>query len=208
MPSIDLRNNKILQDERRGMDKSVQKEIVWMSLDVLGLEVCWLQGSKAEGTILRIDDDGSPFEVRYRFSWRDSFEIKSASLWSRKGGVASNKMDLRYKIGWEVGDDKWIGFEECSDLDLWPTPLTNTFAIRRLGLKVGSTRDLKALWIGAPSMEVKMERQRYTRVAQYKYLFESLDSGFRAELKVDQDGIVEFYSGLFQRIGPRDRGSV
>ena len=35
-----------------------------------------------------------------------------------------------------------------------------------------------------------------------RYLFENLDgSGFRAELAVDEDGVILDYEGMFRRVG-------
>ena len=39
-----------------------------------------------------------------------------------------------------------------------------------------------------------------TGSAGRKYKFESLDSGFIADITVDQDGLVEDYPGLFKRV--------
>ena len=44
-------------------------------------------------------------------------------------------------------------------------------------------------------------RQGYTRLADRRYLYENLDgSGFRADLSVDEDGVVLDYEGIFRRI--------
>ena len=46
--------------------------------------------------------------------------------------------------------------------------------------------------------------QRYTclerRPDVARYLYESIESGFRAELTVDADGLVMEYAGLFRRV--------
>jgi len=44
-------------------------------------------------------------------------------------------------------------------------------------------------------------KQAYTRLSDRLYLFENLDdSGFRAELPVDEDDIVLDYPNLFRRV--------
>jgi len=56
-------------------------------------------------------------------------------------------------------------------------------------------------WVFAPDLTVYPQPQAYTRLAERLYLFENLDgSGFRAELRVDEDGVVLDYPGLFRRI--------
>jgi hypothetical protein len=43
-------------------------------------------------------------------------------------------------------------------------------------------------------------RQGYTRLGDRRYLYENLEgSGFRAELPVDEDGVVLDYQGVFRR---------
>lgn len=55
--------------------------------------------------------------------------------------------------------------------------------------------------IFAPDLTVHAQPQAYTRLADRLYLFENLDgSGFKAELPVDEDGIVLDYPDLFRRV--------
>jgi hypothetical protein len=56
-------------------------------------------------------------------------------------------------------------------------------------------------WIFAPELSVHAQAQAYTRLADRLYLFEKLDdSGFRAELPVDEHGLVLDYPDLFRRV--------
>ena len=56
-------------------------------------------------------------------------------------------------------------------------------------------------WISAPELTVRPMRQGYTRLAERRYLYESLEgSGFKAELEVDEDGLVIDYEGVFRRV--------
>jgi hypothetical protein len=80
------------------------------------------------------------------------------------------------------------------EIDIWPTPFTNSFPICREPLTVGERREFKMAWIRAPDLTVHPQPQAYTRLAERLYVFENLDgSGFRAELPVDEDGIVMDY---------------
>jgi len=55
--------------------------------------------------------------------------------------------------------------------------------------------------VAAPELTVRAMRQRYTRLADRRYLYESLDdSGFAAELSVDEEGVVLDYQDTFRRI--------
>ena len=91
--------------------------------------------------------------------------------------------------------------EGCLDIDIWPTPFTNTFPIRREPLSVGERREFVMAWVSAPELTVRPMRQGYTRLADRRYLYENLEgSGFRAELDVDADGVVLDYEGVFRRV--------
>jgi uncharacterized protein len=66
---------------------------------------------------------------------------------------------------------------------------------------VSQRRQFRMAWIFAPDLTVQPQLQAYTRVADRLYLFENLDgSGFRAELPVDEDGIVLDCPDLFRRV--------
>jgi hypothetical protein len=87
------------------------------------------------------------------------------------------------------------------DVDLSITPLTNTIPIRRLGLRLGDSAEITAVYIAFPELAVSADRQRYTRVAVDRYRYEAVDSDFAREITVDEHGLVVSYPGLFRRIG-------
>ncbi len=89
----------------------------------------------------------------------------------------------------------------CIDIDIAPTPFTNTLPIRRLGLNVGRASTIKVAYVSLPDLAVEAVEQRYTRLSENRYLYEGLSTGFRVELDVDDDGIVGDYPGVF-RVAP------
>ncbi len=66
-------------------------------------------------------------------------------------------------------------------------------------MNVGERCEIRVAWIDAPALAVTPQRQAYTRLAERLYRFESLDSGFVAELPVDEHGVVLDYPQLFAR---------
>ena len=85
------------------------------------------------------------------------------------------------------------------DVDLAMTPFTNTLPIRRLGLAVGAAADIIVVYVTFPDLAVSADPQRYTRLAERTYRFESLDGGFVRDIEVDEHGLVVTYPGLFRR---------
>ncbi len=90
----------------------------------------------------------------------------------------------------------------CVDVDIMITPFTNTLPIQRLKLKTGQSREIAVVYIGLPGLIVSRFEQRYTCLVRNSegsiYKFESLKSGFTAELKVDVDGLVVDYPDIFR----------
>ena len=87
----------------------------------------------------------------------------------------------------------------CIDVDLGCTPFTNSLPIRRLLLDVGQTAELLVARVEVETLAVTPERQRYTRLADRRYAYAD-QSGFEAELDVDEHGLVLDYPGLFRRL--------
>lgn len=86
------------------------------------------------------------------------------------------------------------------DLDLSTTPFTNTLPLRRCQLAIGQSIDLNLAYVSFPDLKVFADLQRYTRIDQSRYLFESVDSDFKREIEVDHESFVVYYPGLFARI--------
>ena len=87
------------------------------------------------------------------------------------------------------------------DADVAATPLTNTPAIRRLGLSSGDAADIEVVWVDVPSLAIAKTAQRYERLERDRYRFTAGD--FMAEVTVDDDGLVrdhEHFAGRIFRI--------
>ena len=87
-----------------------------------------------------------------------------------------------------------------SDVDLGFTPATNTLPIRRLAPVIGETVAVTAAWVRFPELTVEPLPQRYTRLAERRYRYESAGGGFVVEIGVDELGLVTEYEGGWRRI--------
>ena len=87
----------------------------------------------------------------------------------------------------------------CEDVDLALTPATNTLPIRRLDLGIGKSESVVAAWVKLPELTVQPLSQRYTRLSKNTYRYES-NTGFSAEIVVDDLGLVTAYPGGWERI--------
>jgi hypothetical protein len=92
--------------------------------------------------------------------------------------------------------------DSATELDLEFSPLTNTFAINRLNLAIGESADLVTAWVRFPKLTVEPYPQRYTRLSERTYRFES--EGFEAEIEVDDLNLVVRYGDLWERVAVSD----
>lgn len=168
-----------------------------------GLEHLVLTKSAANSVILAIDEDDTPFRLDYRLRWAQSGCLLEADLVLVKGR-SERSMGLRAdgKGTWKHADGQHIPeLDGCIDVDIWPTPFTNSFPIWRTPLTIGQREAFRMAWIDGTALTVQAKSQAYSRLAEHLYLFESLDgSGFQAELSLDGDGLVLDYPDLFQRV--------
>lgn len=188
------------------MQRKAPHTVCWTptwSRNGLGLEHVLLTGNTADSSLLAFDEDREPFRLTYRLRWDDSGLLQQAELEASKG-TRARSLSLQAD-----GHGRWRGAQSrhlshldgCIDIDIWPTPLTNSFPIWRSHLKIGERREFRMAWVSAPDLTVVAKPQAYTRLQERLYLFESLDgTGFKATLPVDEDGFVIDYPELFSRV--------
>jgi len=182
-------------------------EAMWAPWDGPGLEHLRLivegSGSRADGLILALADDGSPFRLSYEVRGDAGWRVREVRVEILDGRGHRLHLFADGAGSWRDPTGAPLpALDGCLDVDLTATPFTNTLPIRRLGLGPGETAEIAVAWIDAPSLRVSRDRQRYTRLAA-GYRFEQVDGGFSADLPVDGDGLVLDYPGLFRRVWPR-----
>jgi hypothetical protein len=169
----------------------------------VGLEHLLLEERRADSVVLAFDEKCEPFRLTYRLTWEESWRLRDAELVvATERSTRSLRLQTDGQGHWRHGDGRPIDeLDGCVDVDIWPTPFTNSFPIRRQPMALNQRRQFRMAWIFAPDLTVQLQPQAYTRLAERLYLFENLDgSGFRAELPVDEDGIVLDYPDLFRRV--------
>jgi hypothetical protein len=98
-----------------------------------------------------------------------------------------------------------LPLDGCVDVDIFPSPFTNTLPVRRLPeLTVGRPVALRMAWVLLPELRVRIAPQEYTLLERRddgsRWRFRSLDSGFIAELDMDADGVARDYPELARRV--------
>src|SRR5262245_6466607 len=137
----------------------------------VGLEHLLLAERAADSVILAYDEEHGPFRLTYRLTWDDTWQLRSAEL-----GITTERSSRSLTLQtdgqghWRHGDGRPIAeLDGCRDIDIWPTPFTNSFPIRRAPMAVRERRQFLMAWIFALDMTVHPQPQAYTRLAGRLY---------------------------------------
>ncbi len=148
---------------------------------------------------LRFPD--GPAHIEYAVSCDRAWRPKATHIHLRQGRRRRFlKIDIAEDGAWTVDGFPRRDLTGFTDVDLNMSPSTNTLAIKRLNLPVGGSQEIEVGWIVFPDLEVRAVQQRYERLSESRYRFESLHNNFVAEFDVDDRLIVTDYPGFSQRV--------
>jgi hypothetical protein len=172
-------------------------ELVWRGVEVDGLE----RISIDEGSTIRVQSviDSARGRFSYEIVCDRDWVFRTLHLESATDELAVDLESDGHGL-WTHNGLRRDDLAECIDIDLSASPFTNSLPIRRLDLGVGDEADLVMAYVEFADLTVVPDPQRYTRLDEDVYLYESLDSEFSREITVDFDGFVVDYSGLFERL--------
>jgi hypothetical protein len=185
---------------------SGQAVLCWAAIAPrVGTEHLVVSDGRADGAVVGLDDEAGPFRLQYELGWDPQWRVRRAVLTAvADKGARSLQLQSNGRGRWRRDGVAVAALDGCVDIDIWPTPFTNSFPIRREPLAVGERRTFTMAWVDAVRWTVEPKPQAYTRLDSRRYRFESLDgSGFTAELATDANGFVLDYPGLFRRTWPR-----
>jgi hypothetical protein len=140
-----------------------------------------------------------------RIAGRLDYKILCSPQWETLsavvvGWVGGEKVDLRIQKtpnrGWLSNGKSVPGVEACPDIDLSFSPSTNLLPIRRLNLQLGQEAEVRAAWLVFPDLGLRPLTHWFRRESRDRYFYRS-DTGFSAELKVNEAGFVVDYPPLW-----------
>ena len=202
------RENEIVQSgsvRTSQMTGDLKRVVVWKNLLLNGVDYCALwhtaEGLLLKGTVVGVLKDQQPMMASYEISCDENWLTHRVEIERTIGSdMKTLSLSVESRGVWRSTGQELREIQGCDDVDLAVTPATNTLAIRRLNLQVGSSASIIAAWVKFPDLTVQPLSQRYTRVAQNTYRYES-NTGFSAEIVVDELGLVTAYPGGWERIG-------
>ncbi|MBV9280332.1 MAG: putative glycolipid-binding domain-containing protein [Chloroflexi bacterium] len=188
--------------------QQVERTVLWSRLDGPGCEYCSLwrtpDGWQIRGTVVMVME-GVPARIRYGVLCDPDWRTRAVHVGMRCGGPERALHLIVDQDGrWWIGGEEVAPLRGCFDVDLEISPATNTLPVRRLGLGMHGAAEIEVAWVHFPALSVEASAQRYTRLDPTRYLFEALASGYRAQLTVDDAGLVVDYPGGWRREGVAD----
>lgn len=194
------------------------RTILWQEMEEPGSQIAqlWRAGNswQISGEVVK-SDAGMPLLADYQIDIDAQWHTRRAQITVRRGN------GLRSTLAVQVdADQRWTfardpaaagdaaedssAFTGLIDIDFSLTPATNTLPIRRLALAIGESAEVTAIWIDSADLTVMLLPQRYLRLDERRYRYESSDGAFVAELEVDELGLAANYEGLWRRIAQAD----
>jgi hypothetical protein len=172
----------------------------WRRLDQPGLEVLRIEegpgGLLAHSTIIDAGDEplALTYEWRLDSAWRTQVLMLSVESAHGERGLLIERIG---PTAWKIDGRAAPEFDGCLEPDVSATPFCNGLAIRALA---GEGGELTALYVPADSLRPVPSAQRYERQSdrQWRYIDKGVAAGFEADLKLDADGLVSHYEGLFE----------
>ena len=138
-----------------------------------------------------------------------SFRVEVDGAWAtRRVEAVAVSADGECRLVLDAdGDRRWWRdgvrapeLDGCVDVDVAATPLTNTLPIRRLAsLGTGQAVTAPVAWVDVPALGVTRVEQTYRRLGPARWEYADDAHGSFA-LTVDEDGLVDEYTGMAVRV--------
>lgn len=181
----------------------MNRQIVWKALHYETMEYCDVEITdtdiRIDGTVVGVAEDMS-VAITYDIITDSQWQVASLEMMIEKAGEPM-WISLQRESGkpWTQSGHEREDWEDCTDIDISLTPFTNSLPIRRLDLPLNEREEITVLYIDVLEGEIGPVTQWYTRLSENKYLFEN-DKGFKAEITVDDEGLVTAYEGLYKKL--------
>lgn len=173
----------------------LNRTVSWRPLEGAGNEHCHIIGNGRD-TRIRSALVTPAYGLFYRIKLDEAGHVRTAKLERTDGAV----LELFSDGTGNWSDDRAEPLPDlrgCIDIDIWPTPLTNSLPIWRGQWTTGQPQHFFMAWIDADTMRVKRAEQVYTQLDATHYRFQSNGGSFERVIEVDGDGLVTHYPGLF-----------
>jgi hypothetical protein len=178
--------------------------IVWRRIDQVGLEYCELihanVGYRLNGMVVGVEDS-QRYRIQYWVRCEPQWQAREAEITATIDGEETKLRLLVNPEGtWELAGQLAQHLSGCNDIDLAFTPATNTIALGRLNLAIGSSGSSRAAYVSFPDLTVTILEQTYHRLSAFTYRYENDDGSFANTLTVNEHGLVISYPPFWEKV--------
>jgi hypothetical protein len=143
--------------------------------------------------------EGNPCLLDYQITGGADWRTAAATV---TGWVGAMSIDAHLNRDaadrWTLNGEPCPDVTGCLDLDLNFSPATNLLPIRRLGLAIGQSAEVRAAWLRFPEFTLEPLPQVYRRLGETMYRYEASGGAFTARLSVNAAGFVTRYPGFWR----------
>ena len=187
----------------------MKRLLVWRGLGEWLAEAATvaIEGERMTASGTQLGAEPVPYRVDYELATVEPFVTARLAVVAQTHDCERGLALVRDADGaWTVDSEPRPDLDGALDCDLGNCPLTNTMPIRRERLREDAQpRDLVMAWVSVPDLCVHRSRQRYEPIDAHTVRYVSLDGNFRAELELDDDGVVVRYPQLAERLSSEPR---
>lgn len=192
----------------------MRPELLWRSEDVPGFEHVRIDAKHPEWTVFDSmfvrEHEGQVRRGGYTLivdkGWR-TLELR-IMVEQAPGSMTAHHLLASGDGSWTDADSNPIPeLDGCIDVDISWSPMTNTLPVRRLDMQAGEPADIRVVYISLPELRVRPMAQTYRRVDASTIRYESETRSVVRDLRVDDEGYVVEYLGLFHRAWPLAQGT-
>lgn len=179
------------------------KTLIWQGIFYQSLEYFNLQsddkGYTVESKIIGCHED-KIYALNYKIFIDKDWTVQDFLIESEINAVKRTFSGKRNQNQWKINGVVHSEFNNFKFIDISLTPFTNTLPINNLKLPENSSHKIDVIYIDVLNHHIRPVQQQYTRTAANKYLYENIETDFKAEISVDGTGLVNNYPELFEKI--------
>lgn len=179
------------------------KTLIWQGVIYQSLEYFTIKENDenytVESKIIGCYED-KIYAVNYRLSIDKDWTIKEFLIESEINTIKNKMTGKRLQNNWEINDAIRPDCKDFTFIDISLTPFTNTLPINNLSLTENHPQEINVIYIDVLNNLMKPAKQQYTKTGSNGYLYENIETDFKADIVVDKTGLVIHYPGLFEKI--------
>jgi len=176
--------------------------VVWQGISDKTLEVLkwhYVKNNIEVQSVINGNAEGISVLINYKAVINAAWEISYVEIRSVLGEKETFNTLKKEDGKWFKNNELSPEFSDCTDIDITLTPFTNSLPVNRLSLKMNEEKLINVVYVNIMEKEIAPAQQRYKKLSDTTYRFQTVPNDFEAIITFDDTGFVTDYPGLFQR---------